>query len=380
MNLPNDGEPPKRDATASGTGAGPKKFEELHRAITMAQIAKAADVSQGAISSMLNDRNYGIRVSEKTRAHVFRVCRQMGYIPNDLRALVRMYPELGGYSLLIASDIPGGLRSPLVTRLAAAAMGALPDPAQALCVGHYDPAVDYHAEGAVLPHSVSTFVYSKFLLVGQPNLSLIETLTRRGLPIMSFGYEVALPGVVSFVPDYALASNLAIGHLGKLGHRHLGIVSGPFGSLDAKVLDFNRGVRLACEALHLPLDAQHIIYGDLSEDAGRTALDEMLARSPQPTAIFCMSDSAALGLIERAQAHGIAVPETLSVIGCGDDPGAQMTHPQLTTVRLPAEEMAEQAIREIDHMVNEPLPAVPRKIVPPLSLVERQSCAAQKTA
>ena len=379
MNLPNDGDPPKLEAAASGLGSGPKKFEDLHRSITMAQIAKAADVSQGAISSMLNDRNYGIRVSEKTRAHVFKVCRAMGYIPNDLRALVRMYPELGGYSLLIASDIAGGLRSPLVTRLAAAALDALPDPAQALCVGRYDPAADYHAEGAVLPHSVTTFVYSKFLLVGRPNLSLVEVLTRRGLPVLSLGYDVALPGVVSVMPDYGHASRLALGHLGKLGHRHLGIVSGPFGSMDAKVLDFNHGVRLACEALGLPLDAQHIIYGDLSEEAGRRALDEMLARNPQPTAIFCMSDAAAIGLIERAQAQGIAVPDRLSVIGCGDDPGAQMTQPQLTTVRLPAEEMAEQAIQEVDRLVNE-APSAPRKTVLAPRLVERQSCVAQKIA
>ncbi len=48
----------------------------------MADIAKAAGVSQGAISSLLNDRDYGIRVSDKTRERVFRVCREMGYMPN----------------------------------------------------------------------------------------------------------------------------------------------------------------------------------------------------------------------------------------------------------------------------------------------------------
>lgn len=380
MNLPNEGHLPKPEAAGGSPGAGPKKFEELHRDITMAQIAKAAGVSQGAISSMLNDRRYGIRVSEKTRAHVFKVCRALGYIPNDLRALVRMYPELGAYSLLIAADIPGGLRSPLVTRLAAAAMAVLPDPTQGLSMGFYDPAQDYRANPAAVPQAVSTFVYSKFLSVGQPSLTLIETLTRRNLPVMSLGYDAALPGTVSFVPDYAQAARLALTHLSKLGHTHLAIASGPFGSVDARILEFNRGARQACEELRIPLDAHHIVYGDLSEAAGRRSLDEMLTRSPQPTAIFCVSDSAAVGVIQRARALGIAVPEKLSVIGCGDDPGAQITHPQLTTVRLPLEEMAEQAIREVDTMVNKDLPAEPRKIVPPLQLVERQSCAAPQGA
>jgi len=77
--------------------------------ITMAGIAKAAGVSQGAISSLLNDRDYGIRVSEKTRERVFKVCRELGYVPNDLRAVVRMYPELGDTCLLISEKIPAGV-------------------------------------------------------------------------------------------------------------------------------------------------------------------------------------------------------------------------------------------------------------------------------
>lgn len=374
MNLPNEGTPAKKNA------AGPKKFEELHRDITMSQIAKAANVSQGAISSMLNDRNYGIRVSEKTRAHVFKVCRSMGYIPNDLRALVRMYPELGGYSLLVAADLPGGLSLPMVARIAAAALSALPEPTQGLNVAFYQPEFDYVADLAALPWPVSSFVSSKFLLVGTPNSSLVENLARRGLPAMSLGYELALPGIVSFVPDYALAARLAIERLGQLGHRQLAIVSGPFGSLDARILDFNHGVQLACEVLRIPVEAQHIIYGDLSIEAGRTAFDELLARRPQPTAVFCMSDAAAIGLIERARASGVSVPEKLSVIGCGDDPAAQMTHPLLTTVRLPFEEMAELAIRELNLLVHEDLATDSRKIVPPVRLIERHSCAPRPKA
>ena len=375
MTLPNEGEPAKPELAASADSAGPKKFKDLQRNITMLQIAKAADVSQGAISSMLNDRNYGIRVSEKTRAHVFKVCRQMGYIPNDLRALVRMYPELGGYSLLVASDIPGGILNPLVTRIAAAAMGALPEATNALSVGLYEPSVDYHADGGALPQSVANFVSSKFLIVGTPNRTLVENLTRRGLSVMCLGYELALPGVVSFVPDFGEAASLGIAHLVKLGHRQIGIVSGPFGAVDPQVIDFNRGVGLACEQHKMPSPALHVVYGDLSVEAGRKACDELLGQKNQPTAIFCMSDSAAFGVIERAQASGIDVPQKLSVIGCGDDPAAAMGHTALTTIRLPIEEMAVQAVQEVDRLVHDDLPSGSRKIVPPLSLVERRSCA-----
>ena len=378
MNLPNAGESPKRADTGSGVSTIPKNLDDLHKSITMAQIAKAAGVSQGAISSLLNDRDYGIRVSDRTRERVFKVCREMGYIPNDLRAVVRMYPELGDYCLLVASDIAGGLLAPVVTRIAAAVMAAVPESSHSVNLGIYDPAADYHADPARLPSSVRSGVCSKFLVYGEPNASLLGVLTRRGLPVMSLGYDVALPGVVSFVPDYALASHMAIEHLSKLGHTDIGIVSGPFGATDHQLLELNHGVRVACEALRLPLDGHHILYGDLTAEAGRSAFDEMFAREPQPTAIFCMSDSAAIGVIAQAQARGIAVPGTLSVIGCGDDPAGPMIHPQLTTIHLPAEEMGEHAAQEINRLVHDSPAPVPRKTVPPLRLIERQSCAARK--
>src|SRR3954449_8303758 len=128
--------PPEESAPFNGgpgpAGLGesrpPREMGDLQKAITMAQIAKAAGVSQGAISSLLNDRDYGIRVSEKTRERVFKVCREMGYIPNDLRAVVRMYPELGDYCLLIANTFPSGLSDPFIARIAKAAMNAVEDP------------------------------------------------------------------------------------------------------------------------------------------------------------------------------------------------------------------------------------------------------------
>jgi hypothetical protein len=103
MNLPNEGSAPAPVGGLPNFGRVFKAMGGPMKPITMAGIAKAAGVSQGAISSLLNDRDYGIRVSEKTRERVFKVCRELGYVPNDLRAVVRMYPELGDVCLLIST-------------------------------------------------------------------------------------------------------------------------------------------------------------------------------------------------------------------------------------------------------------------------------------
>lgn len=376
MNVSTDGEVPPGSGGGGGTRV-PKQLSDLQKTITMAQIAKAAGVSQGAISSLLNDRDYGIRVSEKTRERVFKVCREMGYIPNDLRAVVRMYPELGDYCLLISTAIENGLRDPFVHRLASAALTAVPDPSHPLSLAFYEEGRDY-GHNSELPHPIRLGTFSKFLFYGLPNVSLIDSLTHRGLPVVSLGSDAAIPGVTSLLPDYEQASYLAIAHLAEMGHQHLGIVSGPFGATQSKILELNRGVSRACEEFGLPIESQSIVYGDLSEHAGEVALDEILAHQPKPTAIFAMSDSAAMGVIARAHARGLKIPGDLSVIGCADDANALAAVPRLTTIHLPAEEMAQAGVQEIDRLVREGTPDAPRRINVPVRLVVRASTEARR--
>lgn len=374
MNSSSEGQSPQRGDSDNHTdeNRAAKQFTDLQKTITMAQIAKAAGVSQGAISSLLNDRDYGIRVSEKTRERVFKVCRDMGYIPNDLRAVVRMYPELGDYCLLISTKISGGLRDPFVHRIAAAAMAAVPDPSHPLGFAFYDETAHYSSP-ASLPQPLRTGTCSKFLLCGRPNASLVEAITRRGLPVVSLGYDMPLPGVTSLVVDYSLAAELAIEHLAKLGHKHLGIISGAFGSTQPRILDLNRGVSRAFEKLGLPIEAQNIVYGDLSDHAGQTALEDLLQRDPAPTAIFALSDTAAIGALSAAHARGLKVPAGISIVGCSDDLGALTAFPALTTVHLPAEEIAELGIREVDRLIVEGTPATPQRTLLPVQMVTRAS-------
>lgn len=361
------GEPPAEEAR------GPRILADQHKGITMAQIAKAAGVSQGAISSLLNDRDYGIRVSEKTRERVFKVCREMGYVPNDLRAVVRMYPEGGDYCLLLATTATEGMTDPFVARLTQAAMKAVADPSQPLTLAFYEPGRDYSANLETLPHPVRAGVASKFLFHGPGNGSMIQQIVRRGLPIISLGTDVPLAGVISIVPDYPSASKLAFEHLVKLGHRRIGIVSGPFGATESNIIDLHRGIRTSCQELGVPIEAQNVIYGDLSFTAGMAALEEFLSHTLKPTAIYCLSDGAAAGVISKAQSRGLRVPEDLSVIGCADDFCSHIISPQMTTVHLPAEEMAQRGVQEIERLVREAQPIEPRRHLVAVSLVERAS-------
>lgn len=357
------------------------KAGEGHKTITMATIAKAAGVSQGAISSLLNDRDYGIRVSEKTKERVFKVCRDMGYIPNDLRAVVRMYPIHGDLCILISSDLGDILKHPFYSRVVSGVINALPEPSRYVTFSRFNAKTDYStAYPDNLPHPLQTGTASKFVCIGAPNASLFSIILEREFSVVCVGRETTAPGVTSFLPDYAEASRLALEYLFNLGHRHIAILCGPFGATKHSIIELNRGVRMAYEKVGVPIEAQNIIYGDLTFKTGYTSAEILFNRKPAPTAVFCLNDAAAAGVVALVQQRGLKVPEDVSVLGLSDDPIAEIVQPSLTTVHLPAEEMAAQAVKEVVRRVRVPsaVPTESKKVLLPAQLVERETCAAPK--
>jgi DNA-binding LacI/PurR family transcriptional regulator len=355
------------------------RMPDHHKGITMADIAKAAGVSQGAISSLLNDRDYGIRVSEKTRDRVFRVCREMGYVPNDLRAVVRMYPELGEFCVLLSSDLEDLPSDPFQARVISGTMAAIAD---AVTIARYRTDLDYAStiDPERLPLPVRSGTTSKFLLVGKPNVSLCQALVARGYGVAIAGHEVPQTGVTSIMADLASASEMAINYLFKLGHQRIAILSGPFGATDYNIIELNRGVRAGYDKANVPIEAQNIIYGDLTMEDGHKALDVLMDRPNPPTAVFCFHDAAAAGVIARAQARGIKIPGELSVIGCADDALSAHLQPKLSTIHLPAEEIGITAVAETNRRVRErdAFPSDGNKVLLPVKLVERESSGPPK--
>ena len=364
MNLEN------ADAPQSGPEGGGKRPEA--KTITMAMIAKAAGVSQGAISSLLNDRDYGIRVSAKTRERVFRVCREMGYLPNDLRAVVRMYPKLGDVALLVSKDL--GLEDPLAASLARTLLRQLPS--HHLSVAWYDPGAPYAAaQPDTLPAPVASGVASRFLTLGPPNTSLFSVLLAHGHPGVHIGGEAGIAGFTSIIPEYAKASRQAIEALLALGHRQIAILSGPFGSTDPIVIELNFGVRAAYDAIKTPIEAQNVVYGESTFEHGVASADLLLDRPQKPTAIFCFSVHVAAGVLHRAQARGVHIPGELSVIAFGESAFAPLLHPPLTTVSISTEEIAAQALADLQNRLQDQDIATTRRIALTSALIERASCA-----
>ena len=361
------GEEPKNQVSVS-------QGEATGKAVTMAAVARRAGVSQGAISSLLNDRDYGIRVSPKTREKVFRICRELGYLPNDLRALVRIYPELGETCLLVSDRIPGGIANPFVARLTASLMAHSPRWPASIAVIQYDEAHDY-SRGDGLPGPLHHGTVSKVLCFGSGNEAICKVIRDRHLPAIIVGHNAHLIGVTSIVPDYACAAGLALELLVRHGHRRIGIVGGPFGSHDPRLAEMGCAIGDAAAQLGITIDPADIFSGNLNFEAGLAAVKFLHERATAPTALLCLSENAAAGVIAGAQLLGIQVPGQLSVVTFADHAGSIDSCKPMTAIVLPVDEIAAAAVREADRQIRVGIPADAAKITVGVRLIERETCA-----
>lgn len=130
-------------------------------------------------------------------------------------------------------------------------------------------------------------------------------------------------------------------HLIELGHRRIGIITGPEDMMCSLArLD---GFRSAMGTAGLATDPGLIAHGDFHVEGGYERALEMLRRQDRPSAIFAGSDLQAIGVLEAAETCGLRTPDDLSVVGYDDVAVAKWSRPALTTVRQPLRKMAETA-------------------------------------
>jgi len=110
-------------------------------------------------------------------------------------------------------------------------------------------------------------------------------------------------------------------------------------------------------------------------DSGHTAMCELLALDPHPTAVFVASDTVALGALQAIQEAGLRVPQDMAVCGFDDIPLAKFLTPSLTTVQLPAYGLGFAAAELLIRMISKDMIRNPHVILS-TELIIRNSCGA----
>jgi LacI family transcriptional regulator len=186
-------------------------------------------------------------------------------------------------------------------------------------------------------------VYGALLILPPEPRADLEALAARSYPFVVVDPRTAVPrGMVSISAAHFSGARAITRHLIELGHRRIGVITGPpyWHTRDDRV-----GGHLAALAEAGVLgDPELMRYGEPAAKTGVWAGGELLDLRPRPSAVVCFNDKVAVGVMEAAAARGLRVPEDLSVAGFDDIDVSRATTPRLTTVRQPLQEMGRTAV------------------------------------
>jgi DNA-binding LacI/PurR family transcriptional regulator len=139
-------------------------------------------------------------------------------------------------------------------------------------------------------------------------------------------------------------------HLIELGHRRIAYLGDRFG-YQSDVERF-AGYREALRAAGIPDMPDLAVHGEGKAEAAMEAMEKLLTLADPPTAVCCYNDMTALGAMRQIRAHGLRVPEDISVAGFDDLFFAQYTQPPLTTVRQPMRRMGQLAMESLIKLMS----------------------------
>lgn len=154
------------------------------------------------------------------------------------------------------------------------------------------------------------------------------------------------------------AAKVAVNYLFEQGHQKIGVLGGTV-SQSYTSLSRLLGAKEAFEERGLLFDEERqFVSTYFSFSGGYHAMERLLERMPEVTAVFAMSDVMAIGAIRAAHDRGLRVPEDISVIGFdGLEVGRYMT-PRLTTIRQHREAIANRSVEILLDNIEGPMKKV----------------------
>jgi LacI family repressor for deo operon, udp, cdd, tsx, nupC, and nupG len=327
---------------------------------TIRDVAAEAGVSRATVTRALHEPD---KVSPKRLAKVQAAIQKLGYRPNMLSQTFRASSTR---NLVVLAP---NLANPFFAKVIAGIDAAADERDYKILVGGTHGSQKRESEFVKM---VETRLADGILqlspyLNGGDNL-----LPRAHVPAVS----------VAGVPDTPYASmridNIAavkecIRHLVALGHRQIGVITGPVDNCNTilRLQGYKAGLREA----GIRFNPELVKVGNFRLNSGLEAVAEFALKrnDVRPTAIFCMNDEMAIGAIKALASLRLNVPGDVSVIGFDNLDFASFSTPALTTVEQPGHEMGYRSAHLLMDIIENTAPSDTADTILPYRFIVRES-------
>lgn len=329
------------------------------------KVAKLAHVSRSVVSRVLNNHP---NVSDEARERVMTIVEEYNYRPNSVAR-----------SLATSSTYQIGV---LTSRIGDESLGN--GYWTLLYLGIFEECIrrGYYVRLSFYSSSMSKELHD--LILNEHHLDgviclneevtefTLNTFADKDIPIVLVGHNHNYPEICSVDVDNYEGAYMAVEHLLNLGHRNIG---GIFGDQNVEETDLRmKGYRDALNKYGVEYRDDYTVVESYSQHDGHNTMNSWIKEHPKMTAVFCASDTLAMGALLALYENGISVPNQFSVVGFDGLPISKYMIPPLTTIAQPTYGKGEKAANLlIDRIQNADYEVCHVNLKPELLI--RKSCA-----
>lgn len=326
------------------------------------QVAVLAGVSTATVSHVLNNSG---RVSAVLRERVLKVARDLNYHPNSLaRSLVTRRSNVVG---MVITDI----MNPFYGALTRGAEDILARKGYALLVGNSDGDEKKEAE------YYKTFVAKRVdgvLLITCPMEYPPAYLSRHNTeetPLVLINRDY--PGIRAdmVIADSLEGSCQAVTHLFEMGHRRVGIITGPAEHVSSRQRLL--GYRKAFMERGVMVDEQLVREARFDIKSGYEQAKYLLSLHDRPTAFFACNAVMSMAALRAIFEFGLRCPEDAALVSFDDVDWFELIRPRVSAVAQPAYKLGATAAEILLQRMSGQLTAPPHRTVLKTELIKRES-------
>ena len=337
--------------------------------VRLKDIAEEAGVSISTVSRVLNDpRTTAAR--QDLQEKIWEIVRRTGYSPNREAQLLKhgtREPELNEKTpvyCLIACCAEEVKDDTFYTQI----LSAIEREAYN---NNYSLAYTFFASDLEDPATVQKFQdhpKENLIVIGRFKPAVMAIMNKGFKRIVYTGLNELNVNCDQVLCDGYQAIKEAVQYLYDLGHRKIGLI-GDQANREARC----RGYYDKMKELGLPIDPCNLAPNTtLSLEGGQQGMNQLIQQNFDATALTCVNDMVAMGVLHTCKQSGIHVPEDLSIIGMNDMETVQYITPMLTTVHVPMDEMGKVAMRVLIDRASGGH-SLPLKVCLPFYIAKRES-------
>ncbi|ALS01467.1 hypothetical protein ATZ33_08835 [Enterococcus silesiacus] len=303
--------------------------------IRMKDIAKMANVSEAAVSLVLNDKPS--RISDKKKQEIKKIAKELNYIPNiAAQILAKNASRTIG---VVIPDIENPFFSKLCKQLEEQfrVLGYL-----TIIVNSND---DFTVEKNLIQMLLNRGVDGLIIALSNESFSFKEEqehfLKEIDAPFVLVDRQVSFSGVNQVYFDSQAGGQLSAEYLLENGHQNIAFMTGDFKV--PSTLDRINGYKQALESYGIKVREEYIIETGYRFNYGMEQANKLFALT-DVTAVLTANDMVAFGVLKQAVSSGKLIPEDLSIIGYDRLEIADILGISLATVEQNISSLTEQAV------------------------------------